>query len=54
MLVRQGGMKFGDVSLACGYNSYNGFLEAFKKYTGKTPEEYKKAVNLRQQNNNRL
>ena len=41
MLVKHGDMKFGDIALACGYNSYNGFLSAFKKYTGKTPEGYR-------------
>lgn len=46
MLVKQGKMKFGDVALACGYNSYNGFLAAFRKYTGKTPEEYRSAVGI--------
>ena len=41
MLIKHGDMKFGDIALACGYNSYNGFLSAFKKYTGTTPEDYR-------------
>ena len=41
IIARQGEKTFAEIAFACGYNSYNGFLSAFKKYTGKKPEEYK-------------
>ena len=42
ILIKQGESKFCNVALSCGYSSYNGFLVAFKQYTGQTPEEYAK------------
>lgn len=41
MLINQGSSNFIQIAISCGYNTYNGFLTAFKKYIGKTPEEYK-------------
>ncbi|MBQ6923000.1 MAG: helix-turn-helix transcriptional regulator, partial [Clostridia bacterium] len=42
MLIEKGNLSFDEIALDSGYNSYNGFFSAFKKYTGQTPEEYKK------------
>lgn len=41
LLAREGEKTFGEIAFTCGYSSYNGFLAAFKKYTGKAPEEYR-------------
>ena len=41
LLIRQSDRNLAEIALACGYTSYNGFFSAFKKYTGKTPEEYR-------------
>ena len=41
IMIKENDSNFIDVSAACGYNSYGGFLSAFKKYTGVTPDEYK-------------
>jgi AraC-like DNA-binding protein len=43
MLIKHGKEKIADVALLCGYDSYNGFLSAFKSYTGKAPKEYEKS-----------
>ena len=45
MLIDEGALNLNQISLECGYNTYNGFLAAFKKHTGKTPEEYKNLRN---------
>ena len=42
MLIDKSDMSFDSVAEKSGYSSYNGFFFAFKKYTGLTPEEYKK------------
>ena len=44
MLIKQGGLTLNNIAYRCGYTSYNGFLAAFKIYTGKTPKEYEKSV----------
>ena len=42
MLIKSGNVKINDLAELCGYDSYNGFLSAFKSHTGKTPKEYEK------------
>ena len=42
MLIMNGDLSLDEIAVESGYNSYNGFFSAFKKYTGQTPEEYKK------------
>ena len=42
MLIKSKNMKITDIAEKCGYDSYNGFLSAFKTFTGKTPKEYEK------------
>lgn len=44
ILAKQSQKTFAEIAIACGYNSYNGFLSAFKKYTGKKPEEYRSSI----------
>ena len=44
MLIKSGKVKINDLSELCGYDSYNGFLSAFKSHTGKTPKEYEKSL----------
>ena len=41
IMIRENESTFSDIAAACGYDSYGGFLSAFKKYVGKTPEECK-------------
>ena len=41
ILINQGEKTLAEIAYTCGYNSYNGFLSAFKGYTGKTPELYR-------------
>ena len=45
ILAKQGEKTMSEIAFLCGYNSYNGFLSAFKKYTNQTPEEYKSSCN---------
>ncbi|MBR0189075.1 MAG: helix-turn-helix domain-containing protein [Clostridia bacterium] len=42
MQIGKGNLSLDEIAADSGYNSYNGFFSAFKKYTGYTPEEYKK------------
>jgi len=42
MLIKQRNLPLNEIACRCGYTSYNGFLSAFKSYTGKTPKEYEK------------
>jgi len=42
MLIKQHDLPLADIAYRCGYTSYNGFLSAFKNYTGITPKEYMK------------
>ena len=44
MLIKHGKEKIADIAVLCGYDSYNGFLSAFKSYTGKAPKEYEKTL----------
>jgi AraC-like DNA-binding protein/mannose-6-phosphate isomerase-like protein (cupin superfamily) len=44
MLIKQQKYTLTEVAYRCGYTSYNGFLAAFKSYTGKIPKEYEKSV----------
>jgi len=44
MLIKQTHLPLSEVAIRCGYTSYNGFLAAFKSYTGKTPKEYEKSL----------
>lgn len=44
MLIKQRELPLTEIACCCGYTSYNGFLAAFKSYTGKTPMEYKKNI----------
>jgi AraC-like DNA-binding protein len=44
MLIKQHDLPLPEIAYRCGYTSYNGFLTAFKNYTGKTPKEYKKSI----------
>jgi len=44
MLIKQNDLPLPEIAYCCGYTSYNGFLTAFKNYTGKTPKEYKKSI----------
>lgn len=44
MLIKQRELSLTEIACRCGYTSYNGFLAAFKSYTGKTPMEYKKTI----------
>lgn len=44
MLLRKEKISLEDIAIKCGYQSYNGFLLAFKKSVGKTPEEYRKNI----------
>ena len=41
VLVKEGDKTLNEIALLSGYNSYGGFLSAFKKHTRKTPEEYR-------------
>ena len=34
-------MRIQDVALKAGYNSVHSFIRTFKRYTGKTPSEYR-------------
>ena len=44
MLIKQQTFTLSEIAYRCGYISYNGFLAAFKGYTGKTPKEYEKSI----------
>ncbi len=44
MLIKQHDLPLPEIAYRCGYTSYNGFLTAFKNYTGKTPKDYKKTI----------
>ena len=44
MLIKRHNLPLAEIACRCGYTSYNGFLSAFKSYTGKTPKEYKKST----------
>jgi AraC-like DNA-binding protein len=44
MLIKQNDLPLAEIAYQCGYTSYNGFLSAFKSYTGRTPKEYEKSV----------
>lgn len=43
-LLKDSEKKVGEIASEIGYRSYNGFYFAFKKKTGKTPEEYRKGT----------
>ena len=42
MLINSKKYNLNEIAYQCGYVSYNGFLSAFKNYTGKSPKEYEK------------
>ena len=42
MLIKSKTISLEEVAYQSGYTSYNGFLSAFKNYTGKNPKEYEK------------
>lgn len=44
MLIKNKGINLEEVAYQSGYTSYNGFLSAFKNYTGKSPKEYEKEL----------
>lgn len=44
MLIKNKQTNLEEVAYQSGYTSYNGFLSAFKKYTGKNPKEYQKTL----------
>ena len=44
MLIKQNEFPLTEIAFLCGYTSYNGFLSAFKSYTGKAPKEYEKSI----------
>jgi AraC-like DNA-binding protein len=44
MLIKQNELPLAEIAFLCGYTSYNGFLSAFKGYTGKAPKEYEKSI----------
>ena len=44
MLIKQHALPLNEIAYLSGYSSYNGFLSAFKGYTGKTPKEYEKQL----------
>ena len=44
MLIKQRDLPLAEIACRCGYTSYNGFLSAFKSYTGKTPKQYEKTL----------
>ncbi len=44
MLIKSKTINLDEIAYLSGYTSYNGFLSAFKGYTGKTPKEYEKDI----------
>jgi len=50
IMLKQKELPLSEIALLNGYSTYGGFLSAFKKYTGMTPEEYRKTLT---QNNSR-
>lgn len=44
MLINSKTVNLTEIAYQCGYVSYNGFLSAFKNYTGKSPKEYEKEL----------
>ena len=44
VMIGENKTAFSEIAVLCGYGSYGGFLSAFKKYVGKTPEEYRKTI----------
>ena len=42
MLIKSKTANLEEIAYLSGYTSYNGFLSAFKNYTGKNPKEYEK------------
>ena len=43
-LIKSKNKNLEEISYLCGYTSYNGFLSAFKKFTGKSPKVYEKGI----------
>ncbi len=41
VLIGENKLSLGEIAVSCGYSSYGGFLAAFKKYIGISPEEYR-------------
>ena len=41
IMLKQKELPLSEIALLNGYSTYGGFLSAFKKYTGMTPEEYR-------------
>lgn len=41
-LIESSNLSRLEIALKCGYNNTSNFYYAFKKVTGKTPEDYKK------------
>ena len=44
LFLENTGMTLKQVSVACGYSTYNGYVEAFRKKFGITPREYRKNI----------
>ena len=45
-LLKETDLPVTEVCLECGYNNLGNFLRSFKKYTGTTPLQYRKEVNI--------
>lgn len=45
-LIRESDMSLSDIALDLGFSSYSNFCNAFKKETNKTPDVYRKLVNM--------
>ena len=45
--IRSGALSLREIAERVGYRSYNGFLIAFKRYFGKTPEEYTREIRIK-------
>lgn len=44
VLIGENKLSLGEIAISSGYSSYGGFLAAFKKYVGTSPEEYRRSI----------